>query len=187
MTARLTVEQLRTRVVVTDSGCWEYQGRDANAGGYRYAGGDWAHRTAYRLYVGEIPDGYHVDHLCMNRICVAPTHLEAVTPAENARRARLARTHCGNGHEWNEANTRISPRGFRECRSCHRDREAERKRRIRDGLASHVVKPEQHGTATGYMYGCRCDRCRAANAAVGRAYRAKQRALRDAQRQDVAA
>lgn len=181
MTAlRVTPELLRERATVTESGCWEYlHGCIGNPGGYRSAGGDWAHRTAYRLFVGPIPAGMEIDHLCFNPPCVNPAHLEPVTPAENKRRAFEHRTHCGNGHPWDEVNTRVNARGFRECRSCHRDREAERKARIRAGVtAPPNVKPEQHGTKTGYEYGCRCVDCNAANAAYSRAYRAKARPVR---------
>ncbi|MFF4531456.1 HNH endonuclease signature motif containing protein [Streptomyces sp. NPDC001407] len=51
----------------------------------------YAHRTAYSLMVGEVPDGLQIDHLCRNALCVNPAHLEPVTPSENIRRAVAAR------------------------------------------------------------------------------------------------
>lgn len=87
-----------------------------------------AHRVGYELYVGKIPDGLMLDHLCRNRCCVNPKHLEPVTNLENVRRGiaaqrnreiRLAMTHCKRGHPLSGDNLYINPgSGQRVCRSC---------------------------------------------------------------------
>jgi len=81
--------------VVTESGCWEWQLRKARGlrgGFYGFTSrmGEQtplaAHRLAHEVFTGPIPDGYEVDHTCLNTLCCNPLHLEAVTPAENKRR-----------------------------------------------------------------------------------------------------
>ena len=85
-----------------------------------------AHRISHELRVGPIPEKYEVDHLCRNHSCVRPDHLEAVTKQENMRRGESGkylreRTHCPQGHEYNEENTRITKQGWRKCRACARE------------------------------------------------------------------
>lgn len=89
--------------------------------------GQQAHRVAYELFVAEIPEGFDLDHLCRNRGCVNPDHLEPVTRRENllrgetipARNARI--THCPQGHPYDAENTRIRPCGRRRCAACNRE------------------------------------------------------------------
>lgn len=104
--------------------CWEWTAF-LTPDGYGRFGLDGAivaaHRTAYELVVGPIPDGLQIDHLCRNRKCVNPDHLEPVTQLENARRGFWAtKTHCKHGHEFTPENTYIRPTGARQCRTCNR-------------------------------------------------------------------
>ena len=93
-----------------------------------------AHRVSYETYVGPIPEGLDLDHLCRVRECVNPDHLEPVTRSENLRRsprmgdASLAKTHCPSGHGYTAENTRVSKSGARNCRTCERARNREKAR-----------------------------------------------------------
>lgn len=89
-----------------------------------------AHRVAYELTIGPIPESLELDHLCRNRRCVNPVHLEPVTRKENNRRGTSLpaengrKTHCPNGHPYDLLNTHIGPDGKRYCRACWKLRRA---------------------------------------------------------------
>ena len=121
---------MKVRVAPADS-CWEWL---ASLGGYDY-GKFWlggrnvmAHRVSVMLSGREIPDGWQVDHLCRNTLCVNPSHLEPVTPRENTLRSfgvtaiNAVKTHCPQNHPFDEANTYLIPSGAgRDCRTCRRN------------------------------------------------------------------
>jgi len=91
-----------------------------------------AHRYAYESVKGQIPHGLVIDHLCRNRLCVNPNHLEPVTNLENLQRGlgyalqNGMRTACIHGHEYTHQNTYVSPRGDTRCRECARIRDSKR-------------------------------------------------------------
>ncbi len=86
---------------------------------------------AHHFLLGKPPAGLTIDHLCRNRSCVWPEHLEAVTLVENIRRGgNTIKTHCIHGHPLDEANTYIYGAGKRQCRQCQlRNHAAYRARR----------------------------------------------------------
>ena len=112
----------------TSSTCWQWLGsKYANGYGKLGKAGIMAHRIAYELTRGHVPEDMCLDHLCKNRLCVNPDHLEIVTLVENVMRgesqhAKNARkTACKRGHEFTAENTYIrQDRGTRSCKTCQR-------------------------------------------------------------------
>ncbi len=126
---------LLARVVKTNT-CWLWTGYVARDGYGRYWAGDKpvvAHRAVYGVLVGEVPAGKQLDHLCRNRTCVNPTHLEPVTQRENILRGsglaanNSKKTNCPLGHEYSGTNSR----GNRVCNKCMT-------------IASNKLKEKQH-------------------------------------------
>ena len=133
--------------------CWLWTGATGGGSGYgqiwTYAGLGPAHRVAYLLLKGPIPHGLVLDHLCRTPACVNPDHLEPVTMRENILRGVgpsahwSKRTHCEHGHEYTPQNTYITPHGARNCRTCHREYEAARKRRVQQAASAGAEKMER--------------------------------------------
>jgi hypothetical protein len=112
--------------------CWVWTGAHSKGGYGQIRGVNgtvtlYTHRWSYEHHKGPIPDGLHLDHLCRNRSCCNPDHLDAVTNGENTRRgvgaaAQHARqTHCKNGHLFDAENTIPSGDKGRRCRTCYNE------------------------------------------------------------------
>jgi len=123
-------------------GCWRWRGQLLRSGYGRFSVGRRsvrAHVFAYEQEYGAVPNGLCLDHLCRNKVCVNPQHLEAVTSRENTLRgigltAQNARkTHCPNGHAYDAINTYIYNGRWRNCRACRAQAEAARRSRMRSG------------------------------------------------------
>jgi hypothetical protein len=130
--AKSAEERFAASAALQDDGCVVWLG-GKTAGGYgmfaeQTTGGlntkVMAHRWAYEHAVGPIPEGLDLDHLCRNRACVNPAHLEPVTRMENIRRAAALKTNCPAGHPYDAENTYIRPGTVhRRCRTCARERD----------------------------------------------------------------
>ena len=132
-----TYRRFMTHVLIDDpDGCWVWTGaHDSSGYGNAYVDGRMrgSHRVSYEHHVGPIPDGLVLDHLCRNRSCVNPDHLEPVTHRENILRgegvaAQKARaTHCPKGHPYGDDPKRQHG-GYRRCAECYRVYQREWKR-----------------------------------------------------------
>lgn len=123
-------ERFQEKIQIDDeSGCWLWIGY-LLPGGYAtisFQGKkQYAHRVAYSQFVGPIPEGMVLDHLCRIRNCCNPAHLEPVTQAENSRRAiwgpprpNQVRDQCRKGHPYTEENTLPDNGDGRKCRTCY--------------------------------------------------------------------
>lgn len=128
------IDRLFARVVEDANGCWIFTGAISKAGygtigrGPAGSGSTYVHRETYRFFIGEIPNGLEIDHLCRVTACCNPWHLEAVTHAENSRR-KPPRTHCLRGHELTPDNTDQWP-SQRLCSTCRRERQRTYRERV---------------------------------------------------------
>ena len=114
------------------NGCWVWKGvpNKSGYGGLKVNGKTvLAHRFGYEMLRGSIPEGMQIDHLCRNRLCVNPEHLEIVTSRVNTLRGdtiaakEFRQTHCIRGHLLSGENLKMRANGKRICRQCKRIRE----------------------------------------------------------------
>lgn len=119
-----------SKITINNStNCWEWNAGKFNSGYGAFSLNGfvkYAHRVSYEHYVGNIPENFQIDHLCRVRGCVNPEHLEPVTFEENIKRSSLSnvsKTHCINGHIFDDKNTYMRSNNKRECKECHRLRE----------------------------------------------------------------
>ena len=127
------------KVRILPNGCHQWTGaKDRDGYGKFQLSGKciFAHRYAYQNFYQNINRDLVIDHLCRNKACVNPEHMEQVTIKENTNRGHnyeSNKTHCNSGHEFTVENTYICTRGWRNCRACRRI--ADQKRRIKTCLS----------------------------------------------------
>lgn len=180
-----TKDRIKSHVTRRLSGCWEWNGATNNRGyGVSSRGGRavLAHRLAYETWVGPIPKGMVVNHLCENKCCVNPKHLEVTTNIDNLHYSQ--KDCCVRGHELSGSNIKYVRGKGRTCLKCVKERNAEHHRRTyvptgtKRGPKPKAVCPQGHKMTpentyvkprTGHRECRECNRVRAAKKRSARA------------------
>ena len=117
------------RIDINEPGCWLWPGSLSSGYGTVWAPGTMllVHRVTYEYFIEDIPPGLELDHLCRTKVCCNPVHLEVVTHQVNAARRSAEITHCPQMHPYDEANTWMDTRGYRQCRRGLAQRARERR------------------------------------------------------------
>ena len=121
------IKRFLKNLIINKNGCWEWQRHLVTGYGrfrinYKHT---FTHRFIYEYYYGKINNSLVLDHLCRNRKCCNPKHLEVVTQKENINRGltgtvHTRKTHCPKGHPYSGDNLYITPNGDNQCRTCLR-------------------------------------------------------------------
>lgn len=179
--------EILNRIVEDESGCWEWNGAHSGTGygQVRLDGRSQpVHRVVWEMLRGPIPEGLQIDHLCRNRGCCNPDHLEPVSqrvnllrgisgPAINARK-----THCPKGHEYDQ----VAKNGDRKCSICvaeynrkyRKEHSTATKPRVQD--RTHCPRGHEYTPDNTYVDPRGCRHCRICRKAQSRAWREKHAA-----------
>lgn len=151
-------KRFEKHVIRSEEGCWEWNASHYLNGYARIDSTGYAHRVAYEIAYGPIPNGRAIHHICGNKGCVRPDHLLCVTPAEHVLidvnmhcHGLKMRTHCPKGHEYSEENTIWVKDGrSRKCRACRPEKDADRYRP--NGHATDLFCANGHARSTVNTY-----------------------------------
>lgn len=146
---RMIPNNVANKLQETDAGCWEWTGHRHERGYGRIVldkKNVSVHRLLYELFNGPIPDGWVIDHMCENKPCSNPAHLDACTHTDNIERhwtihpERDSNTHCSRGHKFDDVGWIIDKQD-RACKKCYKMRQ-DKYEKERKAMKGKCVKCE---------------------------------------------